>query len=464
MRSLNWYSGKVLSFFKDEYGRSFNLTPGEQDIFRIVYEPSILRGAIRAITQYGKSDVTSMGIVSAAIDRREKILIVAPSGKQAGIIMRYMIGHMFDSQEIIDMLVIDTSLERLKRERSRSRITFKNDSEVFTLTADADTVSKEATNLMGFGASIVIEDESALIPDLLHSKILRMVGGQVFEGDDRGKLIQLGNPFPMPGQHFQRAFNNQRYEKLIIRKEQALAEGRLTQEFLDEAREDMTPIDFLIFYDCEFPPEGAENSLIQHNFIDMAVNNSKAIGGERKAGLDVARFGRDKTVYILREGNIVKRIEVLEHSDTMKVVGWVRGLLDEDGRPPMNVDVVGLGAGVYDRLAEFEQYQVYSVNVGESPLDDEAKKKFHNLRAQMYWNLKDQFTLIDGQSITNIPKDDDLIRELRVITYDYSSERKIKIESKDDMKKRLGRSPDKADALALAFLDYESQEPEMYIA
>jgi len=461
MKSLRWYQEKVYTFFKNDFSDNYEITEGQSNIFRIVYEPSILRGVIRAVTQYGKSDVTSMGIVSNAIDRKERILVVAPSGNQAGIIMRYAIGHMFDNPFITQMLEIDTSLERLKKERSKNRITFKNDSEIYILTADVNTVSKEAKSLMGFGASVVIEDESALIPDIMHSKILRMVGGQVYEGDDRGKLIQLGNPFPSG--HFQRAFNSPKYEKVIIRKEQAIAEGRLTQEFLDEAKQDMTPMDFTIFYDCEFPPEGAENSLIAHNLIDQAVDNPIAIGGERQAGLDVARFGRDKTVYVLREGSIVKRIEIMEHADTMKVVGWVRGLLKEDGNPPLNIDVIGIGSGVYDRLEELEEYDVIPINVGEGGTDDEAKKKFHNLRAQMFWNLMKEFQLIDGKSMIRIPNDVDLIKQLKELRYSYSSERRIKIESKDDLKKRLGYSPDKADALALAFFRYEINEPEMVI-
>ena len=458
---MNLYQDIVKTWFVDNWCNPYALTQGQSDIFRIVYKPSILRGIIRAVTQYGKSDVCSMALVSTVCERKEKVLLVAPSIKQTAIIMNYVIGHLFDHPYLTSMLDIDTSLERLKRERSKDRITFKTDSEIFILTADAETVKKEAKNLMGFGASIIIVDESGLIPDLMFSKIVRMVGGQILDKKDVGKLVQLGNPFDR-NNHFYHAFNDQFYEKLIIKKGQAMAEGRLTQHFLDEAKKYTTPLDYIIFYECEFPPVGAENSLFNYNYLQMAINNNKAIGGEKRAGLDIARFGRDKSVYIMREGNIVKRIETLEHADTMKVVGWVRGLLDED-KCPLNLDVVGLGAGVYDRLAELEKYDITPINVGEAPTTEEDKKKYFNLRAEMFDNLREQFIPQSGVSITSIPNNEELLQELMATTYGYSSERKIKIESKDDIKKILGRSPDKADALALAFFSPTIIKPELII-
>ena len=162
----------MLAFFKNSQGQPYLLTQGQSDIFRLVYEPSIKRGAVKAVTQYGKSDVTSIAILLTAIERREKILIVSPSEKQSRIIMSYVIGHIFDDDYLEAMLEYEGSKERLKEERSKQRITFNNGSEIYILTAEAGIVSREAKGLMGFGASIVIVDESALIPDNMYSKIL----------------------------------------------------------------------------------------------------------------------------------------------------------------------------------------------------------------------------------------------------------------------------------------------------
>lgn len=445
-------------YFKTREGQPFLLTKGQSDIFRLIHDPKISRAGIKAVTQYGKSDVASMALILAAIERKEKILIVSPSLKQSAIIMGYVITHVFDDPDILATIEYEGSLERLKQERSKTRITFRAGGEIFILTAEADTVSREAKNLMGFGATIVIVDERPLIPDTMYSRILRMVGGS-----ERGKIVLLGNAFP-DSQQFQRVFTEgSRYEHLTIGWEQAVVEGRMKQEFIDEAREEMSDIDFKIFYEAEFPEAGAENSVIATEWIKNAVNQQGVRGGVKQAGLDVARFGRDKTVYIFRDGGIVKSIEQTEKLDTMEVIGWLRHLLGRD-KPEVNaIDVIGIGSGVVDRLKELN-YSVRGINVGATSNSDENKQKYYNLRAEVFWNLRILFRPDkEGKSQINIPDDRDLIRELAEIRYTYSSERKIKIEPKEDMKKRIGKSPDKADALALAFFPVLKDEPELMI-
>ena len=134
--------------------------------------------------------------------------------------MADVIDHLFDDDDITAMLRYDPfTIERLKRERSKNRITLINDSEIFILTADVRTLSKQALNLMGFGATDVIADESGLIPDIMFSKILRMVGGV-----PNGKLIKIGNTFER--NHFFKSLHSERYEKLIIDYKQGLFDTR----------------------------------------------------------------------------------------------------------------------------------------------------------------------------------------------------------------------------------------------
>lgn len=456
---LSKYELKARLLFKDMNGNPFILTKGQTDIFRLIYRPDITRVAIKTTTQYGKSEVASIALISAAMDRREKILIVAPSGAQANIIMGNIIGHLFDNPYFTAMIDYSGRLEQLKSERSKHRITLRNGSEFMILTAVAKTVSKEAKNLMGFGATIVVADESSLIPDTLWSKIFRMVGGH-----KAGKIIQLGNPFYK--NHFWKAFQSDRYFKLSVNWRQAHAEGRLTKEFLDEAREgDVTPLDWIIFYECKFPEMGAEDALIPIDWIMNAVNQSGCDGEVKQSGLDVARFGNDKSVYIFRKGGVVKKIKEIQKMDTMEVVGWVSKQIDEDDPEGVAVDVIGIGSGVYDRLIELD-YEAIPVNVGESPSSDEAKEKYFNLRAEIYFNLMLRFRPDNntGRSSISIPNDPELIKQLSELKYKYSSEKKYKIEAKDDMKKRLGASPDKADALALAFYDLTENEPTLIIS
>lgn len=460
------------------YGEPFKLSPGQQHIFRIIYDPDITRGAIKTTTQYGKSEVASMALLAIAVERKEKILIVAPSEKQASIIMGKVIDHIFDHTFIQGMVDYKTSgsIEKLKQEKSKTRVTFKNGSEIMILTADARSIQRESKNLMGFGASVVLVDESSLIPDTMFNKILRMVGGV-----KKGKIIQLGNPFE--NNHFGKAFagitkhgffKTKRYFCLSINWKIALLEGRLNEEFLKEARETISELDWTIFYKVSFPEGGAEDGLIPRAWIELAVNQPGCRGQFVQSGLDVARFGRDKTVYALRYGGELQPFEQTEKMDTMEVTGWTRAKLERDKPDMLCVDVVGLGAGVYDRLdeiqgdedVEWSDCELIPVNVGESPTDPDSKKKFFNLRAQVFWHLRSLFKPDPktGKSQISIPDDGELKKQLEEIRYKYSSEKKIKIEPKEEMKKRLGYSPDKADATAMAFWDHSEVEPTFFMA
>lgn len=390
-----------------------------------------------------------MAILLSIIERVEKVLIVAPSEKQAKIIMGYVIQHIFDNEYLIAMLDYEGNKQKLKKEQSKNRITFSNGSEIYILTAEVGTVSREAKGLMGFGATMIIVDESSLIPDTMFSKILRMAGESA-----AGKLIQIGNPFER--NHFWKAFHTDRYFKLTVGWQQALAEGRITQEFINEVREEMPPMDFQIFYDAEFPEGGSDDSVIPYEWIQKAVGRPAPEDDEVFAGVDVARFGRDKSVYLLRKGYKVAKIETNSKLDTMSLVGWLREHIDNDEPDSIAVDVVGIGAGVADRLGELG-YEVDDVNAGSAPSDSE---KYFNKRAELFWNLRQMFK----EDKISIPNDTELIQELTELRYKYSSEKKLRIEAKDDMKKRVGRSPDKADALALSFANLSSEEPEMIIA
>jgi len=443
---------KIQALFLNDYGEPYTLTDGQLDIFNAVYDPEDLRVAIKAVTQYGKSEVTALALIMVALTRRERILIVSPSGKQSGIIMNYVIMHLFDNEITKRAIEFEGSLEKLKKERSKRRITFTNGSEIFILTADARTVSQEAKALMGFGASVVIVDESALIPDTMFSKILRMVGGV-----RRGKIVQLGNPFESG--HFQRAFKDKRYKTITIKWPQAVREGRIKKEFVEEARESMPLRDFTVFYDCAFPQAGAENSIIPSDWVDLAVNQSGVGGGTKQAGLDVARFGGDSTVYILRDGGVVKRMAEVQKRSNMEVVGWVRGFLDKDKPETMCIDTVGTGSGVFDRLLELD-YDVEDINVGSKPKGHE-KGQYYNLKAELWFELREWFKPVAGKSNISIPNDPNLIQELKETRYSYDSSRKRRVEAKEVFKKRVGRSPDKADALVLAFTPLTSMGAKM---
>jgi hypothetical protein len=161
--------------------------------------------------------------------------------------------------------------------------------------------------------------------------------------------------------------------------------------------------------------------------------------------VDVARFGGDNSALCVRQGNTVLEMKTFNSMDLMQLCGAIKNKYDNEtvmSKPQeVLVDVIGLGSGVVDRLAE-QNLPVRGVNVAEAPA---TKKNFLNLRAELWFAIKDWL----AQRDCRLPYDDELVAELVAPIYKYTSTGKIKLESKEEMKKRGIKSPDRADALAL---------------
>lgn len=179
-------------------------------------------------------------------------------------------------------------------------------------------------------------------------------------------------------------------------------------------------------------------------------------------GLDVARFGDDKNALVRRSRlGVSYDIAVWEKSDLMATAGRVKRIWDEtpvELRPDeIMVDVIGLGAGVADRLMELG-LPVVTVNVSEKPIEDH---RFTNMRAELWWRCREWLE----KGLVRIPDCDRscvhlrdncphhmLFEELLAPRYEIAdSSGKLKVEKKSDMKKRGLRSPNVADALMLTF-------------
>ena len=185
--------------------------------------------------------------------------------------------------------------------------------------------------------------------------------------------------------------------------------------------------------------------------IEAAVMPTEAPGHREVAGwepvmigVDVARYGSDRSVVLVRQGDIVQDIQVYPRLDTMELVGRVITTVRERTPELVNVDEVGLGAGVLDRLRELG-IQARGVNGAARPFLDSI---CGNLRAEGYWSLRERF---QNRRI-RIPRDAELMAELAALRYRINSSGKVMIESKETIRGRGLPSPDKADALMLAFL------------
>jgi hypothetical protein len=168
-------------------------------------------------------------------------------------------------------------------------------------------------------------------------------------------------------------------------------------------------------------------------------------------GVDIARSGEDKSVAYVRDGASFIHLEEWSKTDLMESAGRIERLHNRYHAEAIIIDADGIGAGVYDRLRE-QHLPVFAFH-GSSRCerrDRTGELGFRNLRSFAWWNLRELLEPTFGRSI-EVPRDKELFEELVVTKYSIRSGALIEAEGKDDIKKRLGRSPDKGDAMAYSY-------------
>ena len=196
-------------------------------------------------------------------------------------------------------------------------------------------------------------------------------------------------------------------------------------------------------------PEADDDAVMALWKVEAAVDRDVEATGAVIWGLDVSRTGKDRCALAKRHGNtLLEPIKSWQRPDLMVTVGMVVDEYDATYGPlrpeAICVDTIGLGAAVADRLRELG-YPAVDVNVSENAA---VKQRFMRLRDELWWKAKDWFDEMDCK----ICKDEELISELTMPRYSFTSSGKIKVESKDELRKRA-RSPDLADAFILTFVD-----------
>lgn len=179
-----------------------------------------------------------------------------------------------------------------------------------------------------------------------------------------------------------------------------------------------------------------------------------AIDEHLEYGIDVARFGDDTNVVFPRNGGYVHKPTMWSKVDTTVTTQRIVDSLSlDDWKARLKVDDTGVGGGVTDQLRKLKRdnpdrylYEVVPINFGAGTRNPD---KWFNLRAEMY----DELAQLFKDHKIAIPDDEELIAELATIRIKFVGKENniIQVESKQQIKDRLKRSPDKADALALAF-------------
>ena len=220
-------------------------------------------------------------------------------------------------------------------------------------------------------------------------------------------------------------------------------------------------------------PKVSDDVLIPQQWIEAAQERWKLAQGKepvsdelRLLGVDVAGMGRDSTVFCERKGRWVAELQSRNsggQADHMAVAGDIAARRRRHPRMLVSIDTIGEGAGVYSRCLEIDdkryiiscKYSEGAKRFDRDLSDITGQYKFVNMRAYLFWCVRDWLNP-KNETGAMLPPDSQLAEEATEIRWFFRSDGKIIIEPKEDIKKRLGRSPDKFDALANTFYPVRS--------
>lgn len=198
-------------------------------------------------------------------------------------------------------------------------------------------------------------------------------------------------------------------------------------------------------------PAQSDDALISLTWLEEASEAARAYAPEHgplTAGIDVAGPGEDETVVVVTQGKSVLSVTPFAQPDARgPVLNHLRLLLHR-GLSTVNIDEIGQGWYFLQHLKSSlpSSVTVRGINVGESPTSDAAAERYANLKAELYWGLRERFR--DGDVVGLA--DQTLFAQLAGLRYDHDARGRVVIEGKDKARKRGVRSPDRAEALMLA--------------
>jgi hypothetical protein len=412
----------------------------------------------------GKDFFSAVALIHHAVCRRGLGILTAATQRQAVEVCMGEVTRLFNRAK------------DLPGELFRSALRIDGD-QACGIVAMAST---EASRLTGFhGPRIlgVLSEAQGLEPWVLEAFLASAVGE-----DDR--LLAVGNPLFNSGWFFDSS-RDPIWEAITIpaTEHPNVVEGKVvipggpTREWVELVGAKYgTTSSIYRSRVLALPPDQGEESLIPRSHLDRAAakwpDAMAMIERDRQRGtltepvvaIDPARYGPDSTCLCFVRGNTVEEFVVWNGLDTMQTVDRAVDEMRKHGfRPYSNyapafgavvVDTIGIGSGVADRFRQLG-YTVEGFNAGAPPMTE--KEQFLNKRAASYWNLK---TMLEEDRIV-LPPDEKLFGELLAITWKPTADGKIQLEPKDQLKGRLGRSPDRADACSMAF--YEPHGPQTWI-
>lgn len=411
---------------------------------------------------------------------------VGKTALEAGLILWFLVCRPYSKviataptmQQLYDVLWaeiakwLNTSKVKNLLTWTKTKVYMVGDSERWFATAKTAT---KPENMQGFHEDhmLIVVDEASGVADPIMEAIIGTLSGA------DNKLLLMGNPNRIEGVFYD-AFGKDRdkYKTHTVSSRESKRTNKDNIEMIESKYGKDSDV-VRVRVDGQFP-KGALDSFVSLETVELACSNNNRIDQRcidaaktLHIGVDVARFGDDKTVITPRISTKVFEFRKYSKKSTMETAGNVLFCCKEYMKRfpqikycTIKVDDTGVGGGVTDRLNEVIKeeklpYKVIPVNNGDSATDD----YYFNLGGQLWGNVKELLEINfsntmqgKGDAQMELPCDDEMIKQLSIRRYHMTSKGKIQLESKKNMKERGAGSPDVADSLALAMY-----EPDTWI-
>ncbi len=419
--------------------------------------PQAGRLAVRGPRGLGKSMTASLLVLWFAVTRDAagidwKIMTTAGSWHQ---LESYLWREITKWARRVDWEKIGRPVPNERNELMKTKLRLRH--------GDADAASPDTPEkIEGAHADhiMLVVDEAKIVSAETFDAAEGILSGA---GDEGSELEAYALAISTPGEPSGRYYDIHRkapgLEDWTVRHvtlEEAIAAGRMSRKWADQ-RKLLWGENSALYQNHvlgEFCADD-EDAIISLSWVEAAMERWRAWDadgrpeqdGPRVAGVDVARSGKDKSVVAVRHGDIIVSITAFPRGDLMETTGRVKTILDRDPECRAMVDVIGLGAGVYDRLKE-QGMKADPFNAARKTTlkDKTGQFGFHNLRSYGWFHLADMLNPAYGPTLA-LPPDDELAGDLTSLHKKFMSDGRVLVEPKDDIRKRIGRSTDRGDAV-----------------
>jgi antitoxin component of MazEF toxin-antitoxin module len=412
----------------------------EPDVWQVEFLNHIAAGnrriSVRSGHGVGKSTASAWAMIWYLFLRFPvKIVVTAPTSSQ-----------LYDAlfAEVKRWVKVLPPMLAEQLEVKQDRIEMKDaNNEAFISARTSRAEQPEALQGVHSDNVMLVADEASGIPEQVFEAAAGSMSGHA------AVTLLLGNPVRSSGFFYDT--HNRLASDWVTMKVSCADSPRVSEAYMEEmkARYGEESNAYRIRVLGEFP-RSDDDTVIPMELLELATNRDVEASKHAPLvwGLDVARFGSDRSALCKRQGNaVVEPIKTWKNLDLMQLTGAVVAeyeILVPSQRPQeILVDSIGLGAGVVDRLKELG-LPARGINVAESPA---MGGTYRNLKAELWHKAKAWLEQRDCR----MPKDEALIAELAAVRYSFTSNGKIQIEGKDELKKRGLPSPDRADAFCLTF-------------